>query len=69
MTYERAVKLMYPEFPEACDLTLESPPLFEKVIVIGVGFRTVGYVDKKGRWRQHFDHSVLENVLDWYSLK
>lgn len=63
------MKTAFAEFPEACELTLELPPPHEKVIIIGGGYRTVGYVDEQGDWRQHFDGVKLEDVTDWYYLK
>lgn len=63
------MKTAFAEFPEACELTLELPPLLEKVTVIGRNYKTVGYVDEKGEWRQHFDGRTLEDVVDWYALR
>jgi hypothetical protein len=63
------MKNLFSDFPEACELALELPVPNEKVVVVGPGFKTIGYVDKKGTWRQYFDDTLLEDVVDWFSLK
>jgi hypothetical protein len=63
------MKNAFAEFPEACELSLELPPANERVAIVGRNYKTVGYLDKKGVWRQDFDDRELEEVVDWRPLQ
>lgn len=44
------------------------PPVNRRVIVVCKGFRCLGYLDRKGVWREVIKNTVLKDVIGWSQM-
>ena len=54
--------------PDMVSVRDKLPPAGLRVIVVGTGYRCLGYIDREGIWRDDAHHNELHDVIGWIEL-
>ena len=54
--------------PDMVSVRDKLPPVGFRVIVVGKGYRCLGYLDHEGIWRDDAHDNELHDVIGWIEL-